>query len=272
LAGLPSGYPDNNIDAKQFDYLMLRLQLALLRSEQSFEGLRRRVRDIAGALAEKGAIPMVAERMSLIEELQTDEFWQDVTAPILETVRHRLRDLIKLIEKAGRRPVISDFEDELGEGTAIVLPIGRAEDDFERFKAKARHFLRDRMNELPIQKLRLNLGLTAADLDALDRMLAEAQLGTDGELSKARSEGLGLFVRSLVGLDRQAAMQAFGTFLGGRTLTADQQEFITLVIEELTRTGIMRPDRLFEVPFESASSRCRWALRCRSGQRAHGNA
>jgi type I restriction enzyme R subunit len=156
--------------------------------------------------------------------------------------------LIKLIENAGRQPVFSDFEDEVGEGTTIALPIGRAEEDFERFKAKARHFLRDRMHELPIQKLRLNLGLTPADLDALDHMLAGARLGTDGELRKARSECLGLFVRSLVGLDRQAAMQAFGHFLDGRLLTADQQEFIMLVIEELTRTGTMRPDRLFDVP------------------------
>jgi hypothetical protein len=36
-----SGYPDNNIDAKQVDYLMLRLPLALLRSKKSFDGLRK---------------------------------------------------------------------------------------------------------------------------------------------------------------------------------------------------------------------------------------
>ncbi len=44
---------------------------------------------------------MVRAQMPLIEELQTDEFWQDVTTPMLENVRRKLRPLIKLIEKNG---------------------------------------------------------------------------------------------------------------------------------------------------------------------------
>ncbi len=101
IAGLPSELDPEGEEAKRFDLLILRLQLARLRSEPGFERLRDQVREIAGLLEEKSAIPMVREQMALIQEVQTDEWWEDVTVPMLEGVRRRLRDLVKLIEKKG---------------------------------------------------------------------------------------------------------------------------------------------------------------------------
>ena len=77
---------------------------------------------IAGLLEEKSSIPMVQEQMPLIQDMQTDEWWQDVTAPMLETARKRLRALVKLIEKAERKPIYTDFEDEIGAETDVELP------------------------------------------------------------------------------------------------------------------------------------------------------
>ena len=45
---------------------------------------------------------------------------------------------------------------------------------------------------------------------------------------------LGLFVRSLVGLDREAATAAFEDFLAGRALGGNQLHFVNLVIGGLT--------------------------------------
>jgi type I restriction enzyme R subunit len=50
-------------------------------------------------LEEKASIPMVQQQLPLIQELQTDEWWQNVTSPMLENVRKRIRALVKLIEK-----------------------------------------------------------------------------------------------------------------------------------------------------------------------------
>ena len=69
---------------------------------------------------------MVAAELALILEVQTDEYWQDITAPMLETVRRRLRALIKLIELKRRPIVYSDFEDQIGQGTAIELRASRS--------------------------------------------------------------------------------------------------------------------------------------------------
>ena len=68
-------------------------------------------------------------------------------------------------------------------------------------------------------------------------------------MTKAREQGLGLFVQSLVGLERDAAKQASPRFLSSRTLTANQIEFIDLIINYLTQHGAMYPERLYESPF-----------------------
>jgi type I restriction enzyme R subunit len=250
VAGLPSGLADDDLAAKEFDLLILRAQLALLRSDHAFAGLREKIVTIASLLEELQNVPMVAAELALILELQTDEYWQDITAPILETVRRRLRSLVKLIEITKRPIVYSDFEDEIGAGTTIEVtgvPVGT---DMDRFRAKARQFLKTNQSHIAILKLYRNEPLTKTDLAELERMFAEAGVGTPEEIERIRSEGgFGLFVRSLVGLDRAAAKQAFDAFIQGRKLTAHQQEFVNMVIDHLTARGIMDPRLLYESPF-----------------------
>jgi type I restriction enzyme R subunit len=64
-----------------------------------------------------------------------------------------------------------------------------------------------------------------------------------------KAKGLGLFVRSLVGMDRSAAKEALAGFIKGKTFTANQLEFINLVVDHLTEHGVMEPARLYESPF-----------------------
>ena len=123
--------------------------------------------------------------------------------------------------------------------------------NFERFRAKVRVYLRDHEDHVALQKLRRNKQLSPTDLAELERMLAESGAGgaEDIERGPRSAHGLGLFIRSLVGLDRQAATEAFGEFLVGRTLTASQIDFINLIISHLTQNGVMEAARLYESPF-----------------------
>ncbi len=255
VAGLPSEQEPEDEEAKRFDLLMLSLQLAVLRADHGFQRLRDQVKSIAGLLEEKASIPMVHQQLALIQDIQTDEWWQDVTTPMLETVRKRLRALVKLIEKQARKPIYTDFEDLMGDETSVELPGFRRPDGFERFRAKARAFLKSHENHLTIHKLRMNRPLTSTDLSELEEMLAASGIGGHDDLQRAKkeSQGLGLFVRSLVGLDREAAKQAFAGFLTGRTLTANQIEFVNLIIDHLTEQGVMDPALLYESPFTDLS-------------------
>ncbi|MEO5812732.1 MAG: type I restriction-modification enzyme R subunit C-terminal domain-containing protein, partial [Rhodanobacter sp.] len=92
---------------------------------------------------------------------------------------------------------------------------------------------------------------TAADLAELGRMLAESGIGNADELKQAEQEaqGLGLFVRMLVGMDREAAKQALGSFLEGKTLNASQIEFLDVIVDHLTEHGVMEAALLYESPF-----------------------
>ncbi len=254
VAGLPSELVDEDLEAKQFDLLMLRLQLGLLRHERSFTRWSEDVRQIAGALEEKASIPMVRAELELIIEVQTDEFWQDITASMLEDVRKRLRSLVKFIEKTKRQNIYTDFADLIGEEREIDLPGFALGHDVERFREKTQQFLKAHENDPVIHKLRWNEPLSKSDLDALEKILADAGMGTPDDLSKVRSGGgLGLFVREMIGLDREAAKRAFDGFLAGKTLTANQIQFVNLVIDNLTQSGWMSAAQLYESPFTDFS-------------------
>ncbi len=212
VAGLPSELVDDDREAKQFDLLILRLQLGLLRHEHSFSRWSEDVREIAGALEEKAAIPMVRAELELIIELQTVEFWQDITTAMLEDVRKRLRSLVKFIEKTKRPTIYTDFTDSMGEEREIELPGFDSGHDEERFRDKTHQFLKVHENDPVIQKLHFNERPTDEDLDVLQELLIRAGAGTRNELSKLRAGNeLGLFERSMVGLDREAAKR-FSSF------------------------------------------------------------
>ncbi|HAT10941.1 MAG TPA: restriction endonuclease subunit R [Planctomycetes bacterium] len=257
VAGLPSEREPENEEAKRFDLLLLNLQLARLSAEPSFERLMKQVQTIAGLLEEKSAIPMVKERLALIHDLQTEEWWQDVTVPMLEAVRRRLRDLIHLIDKQARKPLYPDFEDELGEGSEVELPGVMSGGDFEKFRTKARAFLLAHQEIDAIRKLRSNVALNPGDLAELERVLKANGIGGDAEITKAKEEaqGLGLFVRSLIGLDREAAKSALAGFVSGSTLTANQIEFVNLIVNYLTEHGVMDAGLLYESPFTDIAPR-----------------
>ena len=250
IAGLPSAYEDDDLAAKQFDYLVLQAQLAVLRSDPALVNQQARIMGIASRLEELANVPMVAAEMALILEVQTDEFWQDINLPILENARRRLRQLVKLIEPKDRTIVYTDFEDEIGAAVDVALPDIGAGTDKARFMMKVRHFLTQHENHITIQKLRRNEQLTPQDLSELERMFVAESVASPDDLERIRGEGgLGLFVRSLVGLDREAAKQALAGFVSGRTLSANQIEFIDLIIDHLTDRGVIDPRRLYESPF-----------------------
>lgn len=251
VAGLPSELEAEGEEAKRFDLLILYLQLAQLRAEPGFVRLRKQVVEIAGLLEEKAAIPMVSAQMALIQEVQNDEWWQDVTIPMLERVRRRLRDLVKFIEKRQRKPIYTDFEDVMGNEFAVQLPGFADGTDYARFRVKAQAFLRAHQDNVAIHKLRTNKPLTATDLAELERMLMESGIGSPQDVRRAADEsrGLGLFVRSLVGLDRSAAKDALAEFLSSKTDNANQIEFVNLIVDHLTEHGVVEAARLYESPF-----------------------
>ena len=80
-------------------------------------------------------------------------------------------------------------------------------------------------------------------------MLKEAP-GTREDFQRTYGDQpLGELIRRIVGLDRNAAKEAFAEFLAEGTLSADQIRFIDQIIEHLARNGVMNLEALYEPPF-----------------------
>ena len=249
VAGLPSALVDDDLAAKQFDYLVLMTQLIVLRANLGLVELQSRIMGIAWRLEELSNVPMVAAQMALILEVQTNEYWQGINLPILESLQRRLRSLVKLIEPGARKIIDTDFEDQIG-SSVDVPPFPGSGTDKARFMMKVRHFLSQYENHSTILKLRQNEKLSLQDIAALERIFPNEGVGQSDDLDFVRDEGgLGLVIRSLVGLDREAAKFAMSEFIDGRALTAKQIEFTNLIIDYLTELGVMDPRRLYESPF-----------------------
>ncbi len=249
LGGLPTSVRDDDEHAKRFDLLILTRQLADLQGDAGVaEKIRATVQRIAAVLLTKTTIPSVAQQALLLESVAGDEWWVDVSLPMLELVRLRLRGLLTFVDRETRAAVYTDFEDTLGDGVPVVLPGIVPGTDMTRFRAKATAFLREHLDHVALQRLHRNRQLTPDDLIALEQMLRDCGAG-DAELATVSEGGLGLFVRSLVGLDRAAAMEAFANYLDEGRFTVDQVRFVHLIIDELTSNGAVEATRLFESPY-----------------------
>lgn len=250
VAGLPTEADAEDETAKRFDLLMLKLMLTVLSPHKDYEKLRDQVIEIANRLEEKDNVPMVHAQIELIQELQKDEYWRGATVPMLDEVRRKLRDLVKFIDPNKRKIIYTDFEDELG--TPIEIEYGPSVTELTRYKTRVLHFLQNEENNIVLQKLKRNRPLTQSDIQELERIFFESgEIGTREDFERAfgHQDQLGLFIRSLIGLDRHEAKLEFAEFLDGKRYNSNQIEFVNLIVDHLTKNGVMDPAILFEAPY-----------------------
>lgn len=197
----------------------------------------------------------MAENIELIAAVASDEWWQLVTVPMLEMARKRLRSLVSLIDTAKRAIVYTNFADTASDPLEIELTHVAVGVDRARFRDKAYAFLMQHEDHLVLAKLRFGHQLTELDLSELERIMLASGEFKQAELSTAIAEasGLGLFVRSLVGMDRAAATEALSVFAGGSILSGNQLAFVNLIVDQLTRRGAIEPSLLYEAPFTAVA-------------------
>lgn len=252
VAGLPSEREAEHITAKLFDLLCLNLQLAVLRSSGDFVAYRDRLRELASQLELMESIPAIRTELALIQDLQTEEYWQDITLPMIEQVRRRLRGLIQLIERRSSNPVYTFLTDQIGEASEVVLNDFSTGINLAQYRKKVEAYIRANENHLAIAKLKHNKPLTASDLAELERFVYQSEPVESRERFVecfGNERPLPLFIRSLVGLDRNAALEAFGKFLDGSRYNSQQIRFVEMIIERLTKHGTIEPGQLYEPPF-----------------------
>jgi type I restriction enzyme, R subunit len=254
LAGLPTAFQEDehSEEAKRFDYLMLRLQLSHLTAGSDYLTLRSDVQAIASALLDETtlSIPAVREQRQLLDAVASDEWWQDVTLPMLETVRRRLRCIVKLVPKIRRGVVYLDIDDTEGEIRSTEIRGMPAGAGLGRFVSKVRSYLRTHEHDEVIRKLSSNQAVTKDELSSLAALFVESGFGTEGDVEAAAAEygGLGLLLRKLGKLDYDAAVTVF-SFLSTQTLNQRQRDYVDTLVGTLSENGFLEIGDLYEPPF-----------------------
>lgn len=128
-------------------------------------------------------------------------------------------------------------------------------DDLKNYKAKAEFYIRQHMNDAVIAKLKGNIPLTAEDVQALEKALW-SEVGTKQDYETAYGQKpLGEFVREIVGLDMNAAKEAFAQYLNDATLDSRQIYFVNQIVEYIVHNGMMKDlSVLQEAPFTDHGS------------------
>ena len=128
-------------------------------------------------------------------------------------------------------------------------------DDLKNYKMKAEFYIRQNQDNAVIAKLKTNKPLTSADVKALEEILW-GELGTKQDYeNEYGSKPLGEFVREIVGLDMNAAKEAFAGFLNDTSLDSNQIYFVNQIVEYIVHNGLMKDmSVLQDAPFTDNGS------------------
>ena len=171
---------------------------------------------------------------------------------MVNNVRLRLRDLIKFIDKQEQKIVYTNFADQIGDISLVDVPTQQTGFSPYQYRKKVEAYIRANENHVAVAKLKRNVPLTDADLQALEDMLFNSDVIENRDRFEQvfdKNLNLKLFIRKLVGCDRNAAKQAFAQYLEGTTFSANQIRFVETIIDYLTQNGVMDPGLLYEPPF-----------------------
>ena len=243
----------DDVLAKRFDLLALRLQLAVLNNSKSIETYIQQIYDVGVNLYKKRNIPVVANKLSTINQVKTQEFWQTVSLDQVEQIRIELRELIKFIDKEDVKPVYTDFEDILHFDKVEERDILPSYTKLQSYKDRVESFIRKNKSHLVVNKLHKNIPITEKELALLETLLFEDSIGTkDDYIREYGDMPLGNFIRSIVGLDIEVVNQLFSDYIQQENLKPEQITFIKTLIDYLNVNGTLDKSLLVKAPFNEA--------------------
>lgn len=253
IALLPQTGKEKDINAKKFDYLIFTIMNAVLTSKPANKSIEK-VCEISRRLLQKSNVNQVQKEVSFITETSSKSYYQNLSIEKLEEIRVRLRGLLKLLDPNEQVSVYVDFEDSIGESAEVGFVDTVSVEEQEAFKQKVLFFLKDKKDHLTIHKLRKGENLTRLDIKELEKTFQENGFDID-ELKNLNAEGsVGIFIRSILGMEREAVAREFSTLVQTFNMSANQIQFINLIVDSLTENGIINPRSLFESPFTDIHS------------------
>ena len=244
--------PDaDETSAVLFDALMYGIELAYLVGK-TYKRARKDLRKRVEGIASVANIPEIQAQSTLIDKILHTDYLETAGINEFEYIRESLRNLMKYLPHTGTI-YETNFTDNI-----LSTEWHEAElenDDLKNYKAKAEFYIRQHQDNPAIVKLRSNIPLTPQDVQELESILW-SQVGTRQDYEAALgAKPLGEFVREIVGLDMNAAKEAFARYLNDTSLDARQIYFVNQIVEYIVRNGMMKDlSVLQEPPFTDRGS------------------
>ena len=242
---------DDDAKAVRFDALMYGIELAYLVGKtysKARTDLVKKVRAVAGV----ANIPEINQKADFLDQLLHTDYIENAGINEFEHIRETLRDLIKYIPAVDIR-YDTNFDDEVLSTDWHESELEN--DDLQNYKAKAEFYIRQHQDNMVIQKLKTNKPLNANDIEVLENILWH-EVGTKQDYeAEYQQKPLGEFVREIVGLDMNAAKEAFSIYSEDAGLDSRQMYFVNQIIEYIVQNGLMKDfSVLQEAPFTDRGS------------------
>ena len=242
---------DDEASAVRFDALMYGIELAYLAGK----GYARHRSDLfkkVSGIASVANIPEISAKSELINKILHTDYLDNCGINDFEHIRESLRNLMKYIPHNVLR-YDTNFSDDI---LSTEWKESELEsDDLKNYKAKAEYYVRQHQDNSVIAKLKSNVPLTKDDIEMLEKILW-SEVGTKDEYTAEYGEKpLGEFVREIVGLDMNAAKEAFSEFLDNANLDSKQIYFVNQIVEYIVHNGMMKDlSVLQDAPFTDRGS------------------
>ena len=242
---------EDEASAVRFDALMYGIELAYLAGK----GYARHRSDLfkkVSGIASVANIPEISAKSELINKILHTDYLDNCEINDFEHIRESLRNLMKYIPHNVLR-YDTNFSDDI---LSTEWKESELEsDDLKNYKAKAEYYVRQHQNNSVIAKLKSNVPLTKDDIEKLEKILW-SEVGTKDEYTAEYGEKpLGEFVREIVGLDMNAAKEAFSEFLDNANLDSKQIYFVNQIVEYIVHNGMMKDlSVLQDAPFTDRGS------------------
>ena len=245
---LPDG---DEASAVRFDALMYGIELAYLDGKKYGKARSDLYKKVSG-IASVANIPEIQVQAELLNKILHTTYVEDAGIDEFEHIRKSLRNLMKYIPRE-RVTYDTDFTDEI---LSVEWKESELEnDELKNYKAKAEYYVRQHQDNIVIAKLKTNQPLTVHDISVLENILWN-ELGTKEEYeAEYGMKPLGEFVREIVGLDMNAAKEAFSEFLNETNMDSRQIYFVNQIVEYIVHNGMMKDlSVLQEPPFTDKGS------------------
>ena len=245
---LPDG---DEASAVRFDALIYGMELAYL-AKKGYGRYRSDLIKKVSGIARVSNIPEIQAQSELINRILHSDYLETAGIDEFEHIRKSLRHLMEYLPK-GHFVYETDFTDEI-----LSTEWNESElenDDLKNYKAKAEFYVRQHQDNIVIAKLRLNKPLTNHDVESLEQILWSEVGSKDDYEKEYGNKPLGEFVREIVGLDMNAAKEAFSEFLNDTNLDSRQIYFVNQIVEYVVHNGMLKDlSVLQESPFTDRGS------------------